>query len=1151
MTSGHLAVLLRQLRSFAGVREAAALGDRHLLERFTRGRDEAAFAELLRRHGGMVWGVCRRVLADSADADDAFQATFLVLLHKAATLRGRNSLAGWLQGVAWRLARKLKAEAARRRLKEGRAARKCESDFTEEMDRRDLRALLDEELDRLPEKYRAPLVLCYLEGLSYTEAARQLGWRDGTVCGRLARARELLRQRLSRRGLTLSGAALIAALTEPASAPAATMAAATRMAALFALGQTVAGSVSPPVATLAQGVLQAMHVAKLKTIATLVVALGLLVAGAGLAAPRFLTRKTPEPALASNDQPEQPRSAKAERTDLYDDPLPPGAVMRLGTLRLRHASGVAVAFSKDGKHLISCGMGGEVRVWDTATGKRVRRTRLAGKARDYILHAGLSLAAGGATASAWDGNTTYLYDTATGQERGRLPNAQPLAFSPDGTTIAVQVLDKEKNGLVQLWDIARLQKHLSLDVPPRTVLETAVFAPDGKQMAALGREGRKELFVWDAVTGKLKQRTKFRAAMASLAYAPDGATLAAGLYGRSEAALFDAATLQEKAALPARANVKVDRFTSISLTGFSRDGRLLIGGCYTDGYPLQEQGFLIWDLSGSKGPRWLPTPSFITASTLAPDGKTLACFTHIQYGGGNAIDLWDVASGRRLHQLPGHDTPVGKLAVSPDGKILASSDYKPALRLWDTATGKPLRSLAGWDGFASDCLVFSADSQRFISVSRKGKLQIWDVATGKELCRFAINSPGEGVYPGYTVALFGGGQRLAAVTGLFSTELSIWDAATGKQLNRRPLSAVQPTPSRGHVELAPDGESATVWSSNDQLTIEDISTKALLATLPKGVGHPLAFSADGRLLAVFLQPRNEHGGWVDLNPISEKYDVKGLSLIETASGQEAVRLNIRRFDSVAFTPDGRALVVTDKQKLSVWDAATGERLHQMAWPESVRDERGDAKISSLVVLPDGRAATGMTEGEILIWDLAPSTWPVHPPVRELSRAQFDVLWSELARDARTAYRAASLLAASPAWSVPLLGAHLQPVAADSKHIEKLLADLDDERFAVRDRAARELESMGPQIGPALRRVLASKPSLEVRNRVRAIQEKLHGVPPAAMLRALRAIRALEQMGTREARELLRRLAGGAAEARESREAKAALQRLTSRPSTRH
>jgi WD40 repeat protein len=862
--------------------------------------------------------------------------------------------------------------------------------------------------------------------------------------------------------------------------------------------------------------------------------------------------------------------AKTPRQDLYGDPLPPGAVARLGTLRLRHADVVAMTFSKDGKRLISCNRDGEVRVWDTATGKLVRRTLLASKARELTkfgyVYMDFSLTPDGTTALASDGRTMYVYDTLTGRERGRLSNtqvspdtpaAQMLAFSPDGKKIVMNWWDKEGNGFTQLWDIIEFKKYLSLDGPPRTVLTAVAFTPDGKQLAAAGGKDREELFVWDAVTGKLKQRKKHGAALGSLVFAPDGATLAAGRYGIGEAVLFDAATLKEKAALPARANVKVDRFTSVNMTGFSPDGRLLVGACYIDGdNPPGQKGFLIWDLSGPKAPRWLPTSSFIHAPALAPDGKTLACcISHIVYGdgGGNGIDLWDVASGRRLHQWPCHNTSVDKLAVSSDGKTLVSSDSsRPALRLWDTATGKPLRSLAGWDEFGSAYLLFSADGQRLASVSRKGKLQMWEAATGKELCRFAIDSPGEGVYPAYRVAFLGDGKRLATAAMMRSTRISIWDAATGERLLQRPLSAVQPTPSQGFVEFAPDGESVTVWRSDsrtawlgDRLTIEDISTRSLLATLPKGVGHPLAFSADGRLLAVFLQPRTEHmGAWMEPKPILETYDVKGLSLIETASGQEVVRLDIRRFDRVAITSDGGALVVTDKQKLSVWDAATGEQLHQMAWPECIRDGHGYAKISSLAVLPGGRVATGTTEGEILVWDLAPSTWPIRQTARERSRDRFDALWSDLARDARTAYRAVSSLAASPAWSVPLLDAHLHPVALGSKRIEKLIADLDDDRYEVREAASRELPQLRCAVEPSLRRVLADKPSLEMRRRLENIlTEPKH--PTAENLRTQRAIAVLERIGTPEARRILEKLSKGAA-APETRAAQAALQRLNHR-----
>jgi len=851
------------------------------------------------------------------------------------------------------------------------------------------------------------------------------------------------------------------------------------------------------------------------------------------------------------------------RTDLYGDPLPPGAVARLGTLRLRHADVVAMTFSKDGKRLISCSRDGEVRVWDVATGRLLRQTRLIQKARELTkfgyIPAVFSLTPDGATAVAWDGKNMHVYDTVTGRERGRLsdmqvppdaPAAQILAFSPDGKKIVMSWWDKGGNAYAQLWDIVEFKKYLSLDVPPRTVLTAVAFTTDGKQLAAVGGKDREELFVWDAVTGKLKQRKKHREALGSLAYAPDGATLAAGRYARGEAVLFDAATLKEKAKLPARANVKVDRFTSVNLTGFSPDGRLLIGACFVDGdNSLQERGFLIWDLSGSKEPRWLPTATFIQPGALAPDGKTLACCTSIQGGGSHAIDLWDVASGRRLHQWPSHDTPVDQLAASPDGRILASSDYKSAIRLWDTATGKPLRSLAGGDEFGSACLLFSADGRRLVSVSRKGKFQMWEAATGKELCRFAIDSPGDGVYPGYRAAFLGDGKRLATVAMMGTTRLSIWDAATGQRLLQRPLSAVQPTPYQGDVEFAPDGEGVTVWRSDrraawlgDRLTIEDISTKRLLAELPKGVGHPLGFTADGRLLAVFLQPRREHlWPYKESERVPETYDVKGLSLIETASGQEVVRLDIQRFDHVAFTPEGRALVVTDKKKLSIWDAATGERLHQMEWPESVRNVRGEAKLSSLAVLPGGRAATGTIEGDILIWDLSPSTWPVRRPARKLSRDQFDALWADLARDARTAYRAVSLLAAAPEWSIPLLASRLHPVAVDSKRIEKLIADLDNDRYEVRETASRELPKMLCSVEPSLRRVLTDKPSLEMRRRVENIlAEPKH--PTAEALRMRRAIAVLERIDTPVTRRILEKLAGGAASP-ETREAQAALQRL--------
>src|SRR5437764_1445217 len=187
--------------------------DGELLAAFATARDEAAFAALLARHGPMVLGVCRRLLGNAADADDAFQAAFLALALRAGGLGGLRSVSGWLYGVAVRVAMKARTRDARRRARERKAALMRPTDATDPGDWEDLRPVLDEELDRLGARYRDPVVLCCLEGRSREEAARLLGWPEGTVSGRLARAKELLRERLSRRGVACSVAGLTTLLT--------------------------------------------------------------------------------------------------------------------------------------------------------------------------------------------------------------------------------------------------------------------------------------------------------------------------------------------------------------------------------------------------------------------------------------------------------------------------------------------------------------------------------------------------------------------------------------------------------------------------------------------------------------------------------------------------------------------------------------------------------------------------------------------------------------------------------------------------------------------------------------------------------------------------------------------------------------------------
>jgi RNA polymerase sigma factor (sigma-70 family) len=264
--------------------------DTQLLERFAAVREESAFAELVQRHGPMVLGVCRRVLHDEHDAEDAFQATFLVLAKNASSVRKQASLGSWLYGVAWRVASRLRSGIGLRRTKERHMAdmpggERIGGDLIGTIVWRELRPMIDQELNQLPNKYRDPLVLCYLQGKTHDEAAQELGWSKGSMSRRMDKARELLRNRLCQRGITLSAGIVLGVLTENASAsvPLSLIQQTVHAASLYAAGKTVAaGVISSQAAALSQGVLHTMFMSKLKMTAAVLAAMALVGTGAGM-----------------------------------------------------------------------------------------------------------------------------------------------------------------------------------------------------------------------------------------------------------------------------------------------------------------------------------------------------------------------------------------------------------------------------------------------------------------------------------------------------------------------------------------------------------------------------------------------------------------------------------------------------------------------------------------------------------------------------------------------------------------------------------------------------------------------------------------------------------------------------------------------------
>ena len=371
MATGQMSEVLQHLRRAALLRDGAGLTDGQLLEGYISRRDEAALAALVQRHGPMVWGVCRRVLSNYHDAEDAFQATFLVLVRRAASIAAPELLANWLYGVAHQTALKARATVARRQVRERQVAEMPEPAAVEQDLWNDLRPVLDQELSRLPDNYRAVIVLCDLEGKTRKEAARQLGLPEGTVGSRLARARTLLAKRLTDRGVTLTSGSLAAVLAQHAvssAAPDSVMSSTLHAAIVFAAGRASAGAISPTVAALAGGVLRSMLISKLKPVVALV--LVFILAGATVFAHVAAEPPVPmaEPLNGATAFAQNPAAAPRPRVK----PFGPVVVRQDAMLQRMAASLDGEVVATVGIRREGSNVNGTVKLWDARTGELKR-----------------------------------------------------------------------------------------------------------------------------------------------------------------------------------------------------------------------------------------------------------------------------------------------------------------------------------------------------------------------------------------------------------------------------------------------------------------------------------------------------------------------------------------------------------------------------------------------------------------------------------------------------------------------------------------------------------------------------------------------------------------------------------------------------------
>jgi RNA polymerase sigma factor (sigma-70 family) len=1109
---------LGEVRQLLAAQLGSQLSDEQLLERFLARREESAFAALMHRHGPMVLGVCRSVLRHPQDAEDASQATFLVLARKAASIRRQTSLASWLHGVAYRLA--MKAKARRRPLPQAPAGDRPSPGPMDELTWRELRQTLHDELERLPERYRLPLILCYLEGQTQEEAARRLGWTPGALKGRLDRGRDLLRRRLTRRGLALGVPLLAASLPQGAAAaalPPSLVEATARSVLLSLSGQAVPAGVSAHAAALAGGGLKAVLATRPRAWAALLVTLGVLAAGTGLAAYRAQGARRPETAGRRGEESSVKPAAPPARADRHGDPLPPRALARVGTARWWHGGGhdSPLLFTPDGKELLCGEPAAGVRFLDAATGQELRRLRPPG---DDVTSFALSPDGKTLVTAGSSGAVLRVWDVPTGQERRRLEEDRrgtaTVAFAPDGKTFAAAVGQQD----IQLWDAARwrptrrLRGHTGFVACLR-------FLAGGKTLLSGGGTCR-SIRWWDVETGRELRRLDTRLEhRKDFAVSPDGKRLAA-FVAANTLQLWDAATGAEV-------------------------GRVDLGKDYS-----------VWCLC------------------FSPDGRTLVCGNAVGRRGNQTL-LFSAATGRELRRWA-DDSYTTHLAFSPDGKVLAQS-AGGLIRLRDAATGKPALAVAGLRDYVLS-VRFSRDGKALLASCFGGRTGSWDPLTGKPLTPGRDPPKGFGGRPDMLLgtALTAGGTKAALVDA--EEALHVWEPENGKVCCR----IADPPVGRDQADFSPDGRSLVVKHKDEVIRVWDAQTGKLRCSLPqRGSGrfpHPHTFSPDGRVLATApgfqdgnvirlwdAQTGKERGrlAWEDNStPTCLLFSPDGKNLAaahggrhekiegvvlpnsvrlwDLAGGRELLRCPASAGDvrALAFSPDGKTLAAATYDTVVLWEVVSGQERGRFT------GHRG--WVWSLAFSPDGRMlASGSLDYTALVWDVTGVCPDGRWSHRALGPGEGERLWADLAgADGARAYRAVWALAVGGDASARFLAGRVRPVTrVEPRRLARLIAELDSDEFAARSRASEELERLGELAGAALHKALAARPGPEARRRLERLVKKLGGPVTSDALRTLRAVEALEKLGTPEARRVLAALAGGAPEARLTREANAALERL--------
>jgi RNA polymerase sigma factor (sigma-70 family) len=1094
--------------------------DGELLTCFVSSKDDNALAALVRRHAQMVWGVCRRLL-NHHDAEDAFQATFLVLVRKAADVP-RQAVANWLYGVARQTAVRLRAMAAKQGLRERQVVNMPEPTVPEVPDAA-LQRVVDEELSRLPDHYRSVVVLCDLEDMTRKEAAQQLGIPEGSVASRLARARTLLKKRLQKRGVVLSGgsvAVVLSAGSVSTSAPPDLVAFTIKAASLLAAGRA-AGLASAKVAALAQEVVDTMTVNKFK------IAMGVVAAALAVTTLTYSMMVGGQPSRGGDDKtrPEPPR------VDNHGDPLPEGAIARFGTVQFRRPGGFAraSAIGPDGKSFLDLDDSLLLRTYDLASGRVLKTTQLSGERPQQ-----LQISQNGRVVI---GQINYgqsfccAWDAESGRVIGRWSPPQNFwanqeTISADGKIVAIiaqgpgptkVVLWEPKSGVERM--IAR-----STDFPVR-------FSQDGKRIFTTDGSS---YFAFDTATGKELWSYKGATQRSDSYPSQDGKSLLIWqmLGNPSTLVRLDAVTGKP---------ISGDRWPILKgneTFAFLPDGRILIFGSYP-------RGVRVWD--PVLGKEMLPIPE-LGWLAISPDGKSAVG----TYEGAGEIQRWDLTTGKPMwpdRRDLGHTAGVSRLAFDPTGRRLATVGDDNTVRIWDVANRKLVLTAPLVD-HNFNVLSFTPDSRHIFVGSRMNLFQ-FDAISGKKVLRLpvpAARSWGDlrGNLDSCRVTS-NGSEVLGIVAapmfnnGFIQNGNSL--AVFGYELQSGKLQFIREVSADGyHAGQSPDASLIAFQDGRIQDTRSGREMGALALLSADQYGHwtrpSFTFSRDNRMVAA---------GVTHLQQTSNRFETifKGVQTWDVVTGQALAHIGSGELGCIAVSPDGRILATANCDSLCGWDVITGEQLWKYSLGRMSRSVYTFSFTGYIEFSPDGRSiATAMPDSTVLLWEVPT---PRRKPAPLATTAEKDAAWDALISGEATKSVASALaLVDAGADAVALLRNRLKPVKPiPEEKLRRYIADLGDPAFARREAAAKELARLGEQCEPALRAALMATSSAEQRSRI----EKLLAAPFVALpetVRFLRAVQVLELIRSPAAQALLEDLATGDPAAPETKAATAALARLPHR-----